>query len=37
MINDKLKTLYLHYQNAYGHKTYQGGDILQGAATHKFV
>ena len=27
---DKLKT-YLHYQNAYGHLTCQGGDILQRA------
>ena len=26
---DKLKTLYLHYHNAYGHKTYQAGEELQ--------
>ena len=31
---DKLKT-YLHYQNAYGHLTCQGGDILQRAPTRK--
>ena len=24
--HDKLETLYLHYHNAYGHKTYQSGD-----------
>ena len=28
---------YLHYHNAYGHKTTQGGDILQGAPTNKFA
>ena len=33
---DKLKT-YLHYYNAYGHKTYQGDDIIPGAPTHKFT
>ena len=32
--NDELKT-YLHYRNAYGHLTYQGGEISQGAPTHK--
>ena len=32
--NDELKT-YLHYHNAYGHLTYQGGEISQGAPTHK--
>ena len=32
-----LKTLYLHYRNPYGHKTYQGGDILQGVPTHKIA
>ena len=31
------KTLYFHYHNAYGHKTYQGNDIGQGAHTHKFA
>ena len=25
-----------HYHKAYGHKTSQGGDIPQGAPTHKF-
>ena len=33
---DKLKT-YLHYHNAYDHKTYQGGDIQRGSSTHKFA
>ena len=28
---------YLHYHHAYDHKTYQGGDILQEAYTHKFA
>ena len=32
---DKLKTLYLHYRSAYGHKIYQGGDIHQGAPSQK--
>ena len=32
----KLKTLYLHYHNAYGHQTCQSCDIMQGAPTHKF-
>ena len=27
----------LHYHNAYGHNIYQGGDIPQGAPTHKFT
>ena len=27
--HDNLKTLYPHYHNAYSHKTYLGGDILQ--------
>ena len=35
--SDKLKTLYLPHHNAYGHKTYQCGDIRQGAPTYKFV
>ena len=30
-----LKTLYLHYHNAYGHQTWQGGDLPQRAPTHK--
>ena len=25
----------LHHHNAYGHKTYQGGENLQGATTNK--
>ena len=25
--HDKLKLLYLHYPNAYGHKTWQAGDL----------
>ena len=32
---DKLKNL--HHTNAYSSKTYQGGDILQEAHTHKFA
>ena len=35
--HDKSKTLYFHHHNAYGHKTYQGTDITQGAPTHKFA
>ena len=31
-----IKYIYLHYQNAYGHKTYQAGETLQGTPTHKF-
>ena len=34
---DRLKTLHLHYRNAYGHKIYQSDDILQEAPTHKFA
>ena len=34
--HDKLKT-YLRFYNACGHKTYQGGDILQEAPTYKFA
>ena len=33
----KLKTLYLHYHSAYGQKTCQGGDILQGSPKQKFA
>ena len=33
---DKWQTLHIHYLNTYGHQTCQGGDILQGASTHKF-
>ena len=36
MSPNKLKTLHLHYNNALGQKTYQGGDIPQGAPTRKF-
>ena len=25
------------YQNVYGHQTLQGGDMLQGALTHKYA
>lgn len=31
----KLKPL--HYQNASGHKTWKGNDLLQGASTHTFT
>ena len=27
----------LNYQNAYGHQTFQGGDMLRGALTHKYA
>ena len=30
-----LKTLHLHYQSAYGHQTWQGGDLPLGASTYK--
>ena len=33
---DKLET-YLHRENAYGHKTCQRSDIMQGVPTHKFT
>ena len=33
----KSKTLDLSYHNANGHKDHQGGDIPQGATTHKFA
>ena len=33
----KLKTLYVHYHEACGHKTYQGDDIQQEAPTHQFT
>ena len=32
-----LKTLYLHYHNAYGNQTLQGGDLPSGALTHKIT
>ena len=31
----RTKTLYLHYHNAYGHKTRQDGDSPSAASTHK--
>ena len=30
-----MKTLYLHYHNAYGHQTGQDSDLSGGAPTHK--
>ena len=33
--SDKLKTLYLHFHNTYGKKTYQGGGIPCGISNHK--
>ena len=35
MLRDKLKPLYLHYHNIYGHKTWQDGDLPLVASTHK--
>ena len=32
----QIKTLYSLYNNTYGQQICQGGDILQGAPTHKF-
>ena len=32
---DKLKVSYLHYHNAYGHKTWQYCDLLWAASTHE--
>ena len=31
---DKLKLLYLKYWSAYGHQTWQVGDLLLGATAH---
>ena len=31
-----LKSLYLHYHNAYGHQTWQGNDLPQGAPKAHF-
>ena len=31
------QTLYLHYHNAYGHQTWQDGDLPRGASTHKIT
>ena len=33
----EAKPLYLHYHNAYGHKTYKGGDMSRGTTTRKFA
>ena len=33
--HDKLKPLYLHYHNAYDHKTWHGGELPRVASTHK--
>ena len=33
----QLKTLYLHYHNAYGHQIWQGGDLPWGAPIHKIT
>ena len=33
--HDKLKTLYLHYYNAYGHKTWQDDVLPWVTSTHK--
>ena len=32
-----MKNFFLHYQNAYDHQTFQGGDMLQGALTHIYA
>ena len=32
-----MKHFSSYYQNAYGHQTFQGGDMLQGALTHKYA
>ena len=31
---DNLKSLYLHYNSAYGYKTWQAGDLPWGTSTH---
>ena len=31
----KLKSLYLDYHSAYGHQTWQDGDLPSAAPTHK--
>ena len=33
----QLKILYLHYHNAYGHRTLKAGDLPRGARTHKIT
>ena len=32
-----MKNFFLHYQNAYDHQTFQGGDMLQGDLTHIYA
>ena len=32
-----MKHFSTYYQNAYGHQTLQGGDMLRGAFTHKYA
>ena len=32
-----MKHFFSYYQNAYGHQTLQGGDMIQGALTHKYA
>ena len=34
---DNLKSLYLHYHSAYGHQTWQTGDLPWGASTHNDI
>lgn len=36
-LREKTKTLHFYYYNAYGDKTYQGGNMPRGAPIHKFV
>ena len=36
VLRDKLNPLYLHYYNAYGHQTRQGGDLPSGAPLINF-
>ena len=32
-----MKHFSSYYQNAYDHRTFQGGDMLQGDLTHKYA
>ena len=32
-----MKHFSSYYQNAYGHQTFQSGDMLRGALTHKYA
>ena len=34
---DKLKLLYIHYHDAYGHKVWQGCDLPWGGPTHEAI